>query len=374
MNVLMSASLLFSIFILQRIDAFGTSVAMLALGIIFLFILARGLIRGGVTLSRDHAMWLYPLYLFSFTYQLPLEALIKASLDAYVVFIAPVLVWLILITQPDFSVSSLLNRKVLVAVTIAVGFYLVRDFFSVLSDGTDTLKKTYTFANPNYTGFLLNILLIFFVSTEKENKVTLAGTAYLFLNTILIALTLSKTAYAIQLIVIVLYLRHRLLYTAIIAIPAGAFAATKYLDFFELFSNFFKRSSDAAISNRIGLMRCALDAFLDNPLFGVGYGNFMEIGNRIYHTPLDVKVHNLFLSSLAENGIVGFSLLLLSITALLFRLAVWKTASGIMMTLSLLAYASTHTGVESLSLLPAMIFVLAPSSRTTIEQSKSSIE
>lgn len=59
-------------------------------------------------------------------------------------------------------------------------------------------------------------------------------------------------------------------------------------------------------SGRSKLYRHAWELFLQNPIVGIGWGNYRNtvVGTVTYETPFDV--HNIFLQLLCETGIVGF--------------------------------------------------------------------
>ncbi|WP_026691502.1 O-antigen ligase family protein [Alteribacter aurantiacus] len=63
-------------------------------------------------------------------------------------------------------------------------------------------------------------------------------------------------------------------------------------------------------SNRNTFWLFAWGLFVENPLFGIGWGNFKDtvIGNVTVHTKMDV--HNIYLQLLSETGIVGSMLIL----------------------------------------------------------------
>lgn len=63
-------------------------------------------------------------------------------------------------------------------------------------------------------------------------------------------------------------------------------------------------------SRRIFLYKHAWDIFLQNPIWGIGWGNFSKtvVGNITVHT--EMQVHNIYLQLLCETGIIGFILIL----------------------------------------------------------------
>lgn len=62
---------------------------------------------------------------------------------------------------------------------------------------------------------------------------------------------------------------------------------------------------DDITSNRIPLWEHAWDIFLENPIIGIGWGNFRKtvIGNVTVHT--EMETHNIYLQLLSETGIIG---------------------------------------------------------------------
>jgi len=82
------------------------------------------------------------------------------------------------------------------------------------------------------------------------------------------------------------------------------------------------QSADSSTSSRIGLMKTAWNMFLDHPLLGVGYNNFLahyqEYALRydLRRGGGDISAHTLYLEIAAEGGLIG----LLSFGLLLFYL------------------------------------------------------
>jgi O-antigen ligase len=68
---------------------------------------------------------------------------------------------------------------------------------------------------------------------------------------------------------------------------------------------------------RLALIRSAFDAFKQNPIIGIGIGNFANF-NLNYSMGSGSETHNIFFQTLAEEGIVGF-ILLVSILFLLIK-------------------------------------------------------
>jgi hypothetical protein len=69
--------------------------------------------------------------------------------------------------------------------------------------------------------------------------------------------------------------------------------------------------------SRIGAWKGGLEMFLDNPILGVGYFNFQEVFENNYSwitvegVPAVPRPHNLFISVLAETGMIGIIIFLL---------------------------------------------------------------
>jgi O-antigen ligase len=78
-----------------------------------------------------------------------------------------------------------------------------------------------------------------------------------------------------------------------------------------LFDRFIYFETSSSVLVRLERWRQTWTIFKENPIFGIGIGN---LGYHLKHKITSiVSAHNLFLGSLAETGIIGFSLLLLLI-------------------------------------------------------------
>jgi len=61
------------------------------------------------------------------------------------------------------------------------------------------------------------------------------------------------------------------------------------------------KQGESIASSRMELIQTALEAFRSNPVFGIGAGNFIS------NTGAEMEVHNAYIQTLCESGIVGFS-------------------------------------------------------------------
>ncbi len=85
------------------------------------------------------------------------------------------------------------------------------------------------------------------------------------------------------------------------------------------------RGLDTGASGRIDLWRKALDIWLDNPLFGVGYEQ------AVFYIGFGLGAHNMILELLADLGAFGLiCFLLFSILAARNALVLWRTGQRLM--------------------------------------------
>ncbi|RKY84461.1 hypothetical protein DRQ09_08630, partial [candidate division KSB1 bacterium] len=77
------------------------------------------------------------------------------------------------------------------------------------------------------------------------------------------------------------------------------------VEFWERINTLSSFSSGMSLRNRLRLAEGALTIFINNPLFGIGLGNFTGVSNRFIY--FHQNVHNTFLEIAAETGIFGLS-------------------------------------------------------------------
>ena len=69
-------------------------------------------------------------------------------------------------------------------------------------------------------------------------------------------------------------------------------------------------TSDETGQKRLTLWRAGIDIFSQNPIFGVGIGNFISEGQKIDFS-IDQVPHNIFIECLSQSGILAFLTLML---------------------------------------------------------------
>lgn len=248
----------------------------------------------------------YPIFISAFLYGALFFHASYAG-DDFVPFVAPALAWLLFVLNRHWNIDDFIDSRLLIFLLIILLTYLVRDTVAVISVGTGQLKKTFEFANPNYTGFLLNIIAWLWLL--DKNRAFLFSFVFWGLMTVAIVATLSKTAYLIHALLFIFWMGKNknvvLFFLPVFLVGVGflVFVDNYYIG---LLFQFFESDLGGAVSHRILLVNAALSLFLDNFLFGVGYGNYIEQAVRYYKIPIEVKTHNIILTLLAEAGIVGF--------------------------------------------------------------------
>jgi O-antigen ligase len=87
--------------------------------------------------------------------------------------------------------------------------------------------------------------------------------------------------------------------------------------FFTRISNLFSGKLDDSLVQRIRILKGGFKMFLDQPIKGVGIGNFAYLSqNYIPEVSKERYAHNLYLETVAELGIIGF---------FVFLFMIWQT-------------------------------------------------
>jgi hypothetical protein len=94
------------------------------------------------------------------------------------------------------------------------------------------------------------------------------------------------------------------------AVAATALAPADLRDRIFRFDKWFSESQDTSFGDRLYLMKVSLEIFSENPLFGVGLGNQVDVPKRANLDWRDraKSAHNDFVATLLEVGAVGFML------------------------------------------------------------------
>lgn len=174
-------------------------------------------------------------------------------------------------------------------------------------DGTLVLRPYGTFSHPNVlAGYLLVTLLVIW-QERKKVVIKLA----LFLGTVALFATLSRSAMLLWLVFVVVQLlqqREKRLSKKVIVV-----AGISCVVLFALFPVMQRLYSvfifDEGIMLRINLLHASVSMITSQVLFGVGLGNFLVVLPQYISLQDGLKtlqpVHNIFALIMAETGIVG---------------------------------------------------------------------
>lgn len=355
--------LLFSACYLQRIDILGTSLGFIVIVILLAIAASRAFHEKRFRMQTSAVMYSYPLFIFAFIFP-PFFSLSELNFEVYIPFTASLIVWMYLLLQGAPSTKDFAYRPAIWVILIFLGYALVSDFSNMISASEQSLKKNFEFANPNFTGFLINILTTIFLLGEKgksNNKWT-----FMLASTLLVVLSLSKTAYILQGLILGVQLGKRALIIAIIgATAAFTFGITLITEttITTRTLTFFENDVPGAITHRIDLIKSAWNIFCDNPLFGIGYGNYLKFAFFMYDSPFAVKTHNIILTILSERGLFGFFLLGLSQMILWLNMSGKWNANLILIYSAYWAFSLSHAIGETLVVWPIIIHLLSDHSK-----------
>ena len=189
-------------------------------------------------------------------------------------------------------------------------------------NGELILRPYGTFSHPNVLGGFLALSSIFILSFKKLfNKYFLMFV--LVSSTIGILISLSRAATTAWLLFLLIYfvivivrkykkpkinlnfLKNNLSVFLILLIFLIVLLNPIFLERFTLLS-----FSDESVTQRAELINSSLNMFFKNPVFGVGINNFLNNLEPNFNSPILIQpVHNIFLLTLSQTGIIGFGIL-----------------------------------------------------------------
>ncbi len=191
-------------------------------------------------------------------------------------------------------------------------------------NGALVLRPYGTFSHPNVLGGFLVLSSIFVLSFKQLiNKYLLA--IVLFSSTIGIFVSLSRIAIVSWLMFLLIYFvltivrKYKKLKLNPKFLKNNSFVLLTIIIIFllTLFNPIFLERftllsfSDESVLQRISLINSSIEMFLKNPVFGVGINNFLNNLKTSFNTPVLIQpVHNIFLLTLAQVGIIGFGVLI----------------------------------------------------------------
>jgi O-antigen ligase len=212
--------------------------------------------------------------------------------------------------------------------------------------------------NPTTAAQMLMVsigLMLGYLAIERRGRAALAGLLLLCLSALAIMAARSAIfGLAVMLVLLLASLRARrsaaVVGAAALALGLAAliFLPPAFVDRFLALGDW---SSDPTLFRRFAYLRVGVDLFAQSPIWGVGPGNFPEyfassdyrfLSGRV---PGERELHNTYLDSAAELGLVGLTLLLALLGAALAgvrpqRHALEWPAFGLYLALAGLAFAS----------------------------------
>ncbi|MGB9707601.1 MAG: O-antigen ligase family protein, partial [Microgenomates group bacterium] len=173
--------------------------------------------------------------------------------------------------------------------------------------GKEILRPYATFSHPNsLAGFYL-LLYFYFLTQKKINQFLFLKYFLLFLSSAMILFSFSKIAIFTFLMLNSIYIWQNFKKCSLCQI-------SRIFIFLILAIVFFQGKGDVlTVEKRILLIKNAFLILEKTPFFGVGLGNYLIAQNKIsssIYLFFNQPVHNIFLLSLVELGIIGWFVLI----------------------------------------------------------------
>jgi len=177
--------------------------------------------------------------------------------------------------------------------------------------GVEFLRPYGTFSHPNsLAGFFL--VLYFFVLTYKKfNRYLVLKYLFLFVSSVLVFISFSKTAIIVYLLLNCIY--YFLMIKSVKTICKPCIIARISIIIVVSFIFLQATTDPLTINKRIELMRNSITVIFNHPIFGVGLGSYLLEQAKYsseYYLFFNQQVHNIFLLFISETGLVlgGFIL------------------------------------------------------------------
>jgi len=192
-------------------------------------------------------------------------------------------------------------------------------------EGKAYLRAYGTFAHPNIFGIFLLLLLMYFLFsqtsdiTRRIHSNSPIRLLISFLISIIIVITLSRTAIVLAFLAWVIFAFSMIKYTAnsfnsLIISPPG-FIVERFL---QLFSE-----GRVSLTDRVELLKISAKMIKENPFTGVGFGRFVvamgpdtpwSFGRSLFE-----PVHNIYMLILSEHGVIAGSFLIIYLLILIIN-------------------------------------------------------
>jgi len=225
-----------------------------------------------------------------------------------------VMVWLIW----QLSRNKLQQKSLLQAFVIGAYVSLAGTFVNhLLGEEVNPLRYAASGWDPNDLGMVLalGIPISWYLSLTTERALwVMINRLYIPLAGAAILLTSSRTAVAAGIVALLIIpwtiskVSPRVKLSMLLGLIACGFLFYTFIpaSSWARLSTIPTEITEGTLSSRVDIWEAGWTVFLSHPLQGVGSGAFSEAITPVYGAP---KVaHNVFLSILTENGIIGFSL------------------------------------------------------------------
>ena len=217
------------------------------------------------------------------------------------------------------------EEKILEGILIALGLSLMIDNAHIFWQAAQGIERPLTFLHGAIMqSTLLYIILLpaFLVLTLRQDAPLAPKIFYgiIFLTSLAACIMINTRAAWLDLAIVlplILVYRFRtrkkvLAALLILAVMSGIFLMASPRTF-DRFTTFATVSSEQSVSERFLMWRSALNAIGDNPLMGVGFGNYESAYQEIYMLDeakerFQGHAHNIYLQLWAETGLPGLLL------------------------------------------------------------------